>query len=192
MHNVMSCQFAQESISNYLDNRLAGQERDSVEQHLAVCGECAAFHGRTNELRENLRSLPKARTPRRLTIDLRVLASKELLRRRQMASPSAMAQFWAGRMRLLIDNLMRPLALPFAGGLASALFIFGTLMPSLGALHTSANDRPTALFTEPTVENVPDFGSPSKSSDEQRVPKVSAWTQSAPRASGSRGSSATV
>src|SRR6058998_1887001 len=90
---VMSCQFVQESISNYLDDRLADRERDSVALHLVGCGECAALYGGITELRENLRSLPQARAPKRLTIDLRVLASRELQRRRQTASPSAMAQF---------------------------------------------------------------------------------------------------
>jgi anti-sigma factor RsiW len=169
MVNTMSCQFVQESISGYLDNRLAQQERDSVALHLAVCGECAAFHGRLKALRETLRSLPPARVPKWLAIDLQVLASRELLRRRQTGSPSAMTQFWASRMKLLVDNLMRPMALPLAGGLASALFIFGTLMPTLGALHTPDHDRPTALLTEASVDNVADFGARSKSVDDTLI-----------------------
>ena len=72
-------------------------------------------------------------------------------------------------MKLWVDNLMRPLALPFAGGLASALFIFGTLVPNLGALRTSTNDRPTALLTEAAVDNVADFGSRSKTNDDTLI-----------------------
>jgi len=146
----MSCQFVQESISGYLDRQLAQQERDLVGRHVSVCDECAGRLARITHLRENLRSMPQARAPRTLAFDLQVLASKEYLRRQQTGSISALAHFWSGRMRLWVDNLMRPLALPFAGGLASALFIFGTLVPNLGALHNSANDRPTALLTEAT------------------------------------------
>src|SRR6478672_4298046 len=112
----MSCQFVQESISGYLDHQLAAQERDRVALHLSVCGECAAFHSRIAHLRENLRAMPQALAPGKLAIDLQVLASKEYLRRKQTGSLPALAHFWGGRMKLWVDNLMRPLALPFAGG----------------------------------------------------------------------------
>ena len=62
---------------------------------------------------------------------------------------------------------MRPLALPLAGGLASALFSFTMLMPNLGFLRTAVNDKPTALFTEASVENVADFG--SRNSDDTLI-----------------------
>lgn len=157
----MSCQLVQESISRYLDNRLTEPERRSVALHLAVCRECEALHGRTAQVRESLRSLPAAAAPKRLVTDLRVLASKEIVRRRHMGSLSARLRFWAESARLVVDNLMRPLALPFAGGLVSALFSFAMLMPNLGFLRSAANDRPTALYTEASLENVADFGSKS-------------------------------
>jgi len=162
---AMSCQFVKESISSYLDNRLAGPERQSVAAHLAICGECAALYGKTGRVRENLRALPAVLAPARLGIDLRIIASRELLRQRQ----SAWSEFWNGRVRLVIDNLMRPFALPCAGGFASALFIFGTLMPNLGFLRSSVNDRPTALYTEASVDSVADFGARSKSSDDTLI-----------------------
>jgi hypothetical protein len=155
----MNCQFVQESISRYLDNRLAQPERGSVASHLAACEQCAALHGRTAQLRQNLLSLPVAVAPERLVTNLQVLASKEVVRRRHMGSLSALMQFWAERARLVIDNLMRPLAAPVAGGLTSALVIFGTLVPYLGLLRNPANDKPTALYTEASVESVADFGS---------------------------------
>jgi hypothetical protein len=155
----MSCQFVQEFISGYLDNRLAEAERRQVASHLESCQECAALHGRTSQVRESLRSLPVALAPKKLVIDLQVLASKELVRSRHMGSLSGLRHFWAERARLVIDNLMRPLAVPFAGGLTSALFLFGMLVPYLGLLRDPANDKPTALYTEASVESVADFGS---------------------------------
>ena len=110
-------------------------------------------------VRESLRSLPIVLAPEHLAADLQILASKEVLRSRRMSSVSAWLQFWMGRAQLVIDNLMRPMALPFAGGLTSALFIFGTLVPYLGLLRNPANDKPTALYTEASVENVADLGS---------------------------------
>ncbi len=72
---------------------------------------------------------------------------------------------WYGA--LVIDNLMRPLAVPFAGGLTSALFLFGMLVPYLGLLRNPANDKPTALYTEASVESVADFG--SRNSDDTLI-----------------------
>src|SRR5258706_1447391 len=163
----MSCHFVQEFISGYLDNRLAEPERRRVASHLTSCGECAALHGRMAQVRDTLRALPIAVAPKKLVTDLQVLASKELVRRRHLGSVSALAQFWAERAHLVIDNLMRPLAVPFAGGLTSALFLFGMLVPYLGLLRNPANDKPTALYTEASVESVADFG--SRNSDDTLI-----------------------
>jgi hypothetical protein len=157
----MSCQFVQESRSSYLDDRLPEPERMAVAQHVAACHQCAAVHRRTTQVRKNLRSMSLALAPARLETDLRVMASKEVVRRRHMGSLSAWMRYWAENARLVIDNLMRPLALPFAGGFATALLCFAMLVPSLGFLRSPANDRPTALYTEPSVDNVADFASKS-------------------------------
>ena len=71
--------------------------------------------------------------------------------------------------RLMIDNLMRPLALPFAGGLTSALFMFVMMISTLGFLHSSVNDKPTALSTEASIDSVADFGARSKSNDDTLI-----------------------
>jgi len=166
----MSCQFTQESISRYMDNRLGQPERGNVILHLAACGECATRYEQMVGLRQNLRSLPIAQAPARLATDLHVLASRELVRRRRRSSASALMQSWRDRARLLIDNLMRPLALPFVGGgLTSALFMFGILMPNIGFIHNPANDTPSGIYTEASVIKVAAFASPGKSSDDTVV-----------------------
>lgn len=160
----MSCQFVKESISSYLDNLATEPERNSIAHHLAVCGDCAALHGQAAQLRRNLRSLAPVRPPKRLTLDLRILASREAMRHRR-----TLVGFWMERARLVIDNLMKPLALPFAGGLTSAVFMFALMISSLGFLRDAGNDTPTALSTEASVDNVADFGARSKSSDDTVV-----------------------
>src|SRR5262249_24913082 len=79
---------------------------------------------------------------------------------------SARMEYWSERGRLMMDNLMRPLALPAAGGFASALFCFVTLIPSLGFLRNTANDIPSALYTEPSVNSVAHFTPRSKINDD--------------------------
>src|SRR5579872_6391062 len=161
---LMSCQITQERMSRYLDNRLAEPERRGVDRHLAACGECATRRDQMAGLRANLRSLPIARAPEKLATDLQLLASRELVRVRRKSSRSAGMQFWRDRAGLLIDNLMKPLALPFVGGgLTSALFIFGMLMPHLGYLRSAANDTPSTLYTEASVLKMAAFAADSKS-----------------------------
>src|SRR5260370_17057910 len=153
---LMSCQIIQERMSRYLDDRLAAPERRSVDLHLAACGECATRRDQMAGLRVNLRSLPIIRAPERLATDLHLLASQELMRFRRKSSRSVAMQFWRDRASLLIDNLMKPLALPFVGGgLTSAVFIFGMLMPHLGLLRSAANDNPVTLYTEPIFLKIP-------------------------------------
>jgi len=160
----MSCQNVQESISSYLDNRLTEPERTSVARHLAGCDACAALHVQTAKLRHNLQSLAPVTAPTKLTVDLRIIASREVQRTRQSVWES-----WMESARLVIDNLMRPVALPFAGGLTSASFMFVMMISTLGFLHNPVNDKPTALATEASIDNVADFGARSKSNDDTLI-----------------------
>ncbi len=83
-----------------------------------------------------------------------------------------MLEYWGSRFRLVVDNLMRPLAVPFTGGLASAIFLFGLLVPSLGFLRNDVNDVPTALSSEAGVEMVADIGPKCKNAGDETVVEV--------------------
>jgi hypothetical protein len=113
-----------------------------------------------DHLDATLRTMPVRVPPSELTIRLRVLASREAQRRRARYSWSAVWRTARENLRLFINNLMRPLAIPTAGGFVSALIMFailtfGILAPGLAnpPLVARANDIPTVLYTEPTVKN---------------------------------------
>jgi len=111
---------------------------------------------RENELLLNsLRSLPARIPPNQLTTRLRVMASRERARRlRHAAGPFDYLRIWA-------DNLMRPLALPFAGGLVSAIVLFSMLVPGLPSISRTAfadSDVPTILYTEASLKSPLPFG----------------------------------
>jgi hypothetical protein len=58
-----------------------------------------------------------------------------------------------------MDNLMRPVALPLAGGLLSALLLFSVLVPNISfSRRQIVRDVPISLFTEATVKSQPPFG----------------------------------
>jgi hypothetical protein len=117
-------------------------------------GECARETERYQRIREALRSLPQRTPPPDLTLRLRMAASKVRVENTSGAGP------WRrviDRFQLGLTNLMRPLALPLAGGLCSAIFLFSALVPTFTATYAanripSLGDVPTALNTEPMVK----------------------------------------
>ena len=155
----MTCNKVQFSLSAHLDSRLSAEERREVSEHLSACPECQL---RTRELalvRNAVGSLPPAVPPAELTGALRVMASRE--RARLIARRHPLQQF-AGRFHLWVDNLMRPLAIPLAGGLISAMLLFSMLMPSLASVRNFGNDVQVGLFTEPAVKAQNPFALPDE------------------------------
>jgi anti-sigma factor RsiW len=131
----MSCEKVQRQISLLLDRQLAAGEREGVLAHLEQCRECGAYAESLGKLRVELRGLKRAPIPDDLRMRLRVMASHERERRVARVSMAARMAYWASRTRLCFDNLMRPLALPFAGGSLMALVTFSLLVPSLSFPH---------------------------------------------------------
>jgi len=113
---------------------------DGISEHLAQCRECSDYAQELSVVRGELRNLPMRLPPARLVTQLQVLASREHLRRISRGTLRAMVHFWAAELRFFFDNLMRPFALPFAGGLLSALFLFTMLAPGLPTRRHISND----------------------------------------------------
>lgn len=153
----MSCQTVRKSLSDFLDQRLAEEERSRLSQHLSTCRQCAARWSELTQVRNLLQSAPVRRVPAHLTSRLQVLASHERFRRLATSSIRACTRYCLGRLSLIVDNLMRPFAVPFAGGLVSALFLFTMLVPNLSFTRNLRNDVPIALYTEATVDETSPF-----------------------------------
>ncbi len=154
----MSCPSVRRNLSAYVDRSLPAVDRSGVGEHLAQCPECACEARELAEVRSLLRRVPVIPTPRWLSTNLLVLASRERVRQQRYSSWRALARDLTARAQLAVDNLMRPVALPVAGGLVAALFLFSMLVPSLQSLSGPLSERPTGLYTEPTVATVSPFG----------------------------------
>lgn len=104
-------------------------------------------------LRAALRGMRKPVPPPALTTSLRILASRERQRAAERRSMAAFCQAWADRARLAMHNLMRPLALPFAGGVFSAVALFSLwVAPAYPVLAHGGVDVPTGLSTSAAVK----------------------------------------
>jgi hypothetical protein len=156
----MNCEKVRKTLSAFLDRNLGRGVFDSISRHLAHCRDCSTYAQELTELRSALRVLPARTPPSRLITELQVLASRERVRQLSRGTLTALVHFWIGEMRWLFENLMRPIAIPFAGGLVSAVFLFAMLVPTLQLHHISgALDVPSGLFTqsEAAVDISPPF-----------------------------------
>ncbi len=94
-----------------------------------------------------LRSLPRLRPPAGLNSKLRVLASQHMAAKRSLTRMD--------RFRLSFDNMMRPLALPFAGGIFSAVILFSMwVVPSYPVRAAGTFDIPISLTTGVAVKRM--------------------------------------
>jgi hypothetical protein len=130
-----------------------------VLEHLAGCPACSDQFRELARVRGAVGRLPAATPPARLSSVLRVVASQE--RSRLLARKHPFRSL-GGQFHLWVENLMRPLAIPLAGGLISALVLFGMLMPTFAFQRNVSNDVQVALFTQPAVKDQNSFALPDE------------------------------
>jgi len=147
----MSCENEQQLISSLLDRRVTGEEWENAVAHVASCLTCTVAYESMQSLRTDVRGLDRAPVPEDLQASLRVLASHERVRRLSRVSMAARTQRWMDGVHLWFENLMRPMALPFAGGVLSALLLFAMWVPSMAGPRNLHGDVPVPIFTDPSL-----------------------------------------
>jgi hypothetical protein len=102
-----------------------------------------------------MRTPPARPVDRALSAKLSVLASREAARRRRQVDFRARIHDTVEHFALFLNNLMRPLALPAAGGLASAVLLFLAVMPNFQGIMSGeqVNDVPTVLSTQALLKS---------------------------------------
>ena len=135
----MSCWNVERRLSAYLENAVSETERQQLRAHVLNCFGCTAKVQSQRQMRVSLRSLPRLVPPADLATRLRIHASKEC---RIDRTPGSRLRRWQVNAKLTLDNLMKPLALPAAGGLCSALLLFGTLVPAFTFNRAMVEDVP--------------------------------------------------
>jgi hypothetical protein len=150
-------------LSAFLDGRVVESERRILEGHLGACPRCGQRRAELTALRSALRASRVRRVNPALALSLRVLASKEAARRRRLVEFGTQLRYWAAQLRFSMDTLMKPVALPAAGGLAAAVVLFCAVMTNFRGIVSAPQpgDVPTVLATEPwlksaLLDNAPD------------------------------------
>lgn len=148
----MNCRKVRTKLLAEFDQLTPDSERQAVAAHLRVCRSCSEEGAERERIRAAMRALPRMAPPAELAVQLRTLAARERQRRRE-----SWIKGFATSARLAFDGLMRPLAVPLAGGICSALLLFALLVPSF-AWVPSEKDVPTGLSTEATVKSMAPIG----------------------------------
>lgn len=138
---------AKSKIPSYLDSAVSDRERQELRSHLRACRSCADTWERTLQVRDAVRSLPRQEVPKDLVIRLRVMASQERHLR------IGLGRTWWEGFTFRLNGLLRPLAVPLAGGICAAVVLFAALVPTLSH-PVSTNDVPCVVFTQPMLEYV--------------------------------------
>jgi hypothetical protein len=144
--------------------------------HLELCGRCHDEYQALEKQRLALRSLEAPAVSPVLTERLRVLASHERLRQMARASISARLRHLSDNLGLFMDNMMRPIALPFGGGLLSAILLFSILAP--GLRFTRSMDSDPSVISLVTLPEGKLVGASGEVYRLEMVSSIPSWTDS--------------
>lgn len=151
----MDCLQVQWMLSAFLDGRIVESEKRLLEEHLESCVVCGTRYTEMVAAQTALRAAPVRKVNRPLALALRSLASREAVRRRRQVDFRARVHDLSGRLTFWASGLMKPLALPAAGGIATAVLLFIAVMTSFQGIISAPQpgDIPTVLATEPLLKS---------------------------------------
>lgn len=140
----MACLGYQGKLSSYLDDVLPEHQMRAVREHLEFCQDCRKEFDRYRRLQQLLGRLEPVPVPEEAALALRIRLSQE-----------AQRSWWAS-LGVKFDNLLKPLMLPAATGIVTAVFCFAVLMSYLpiGMPTHIASDVPLKFVTPPRLVNV--------------------------------------
>ncbi|HUH62919.1 MAG TPA: anti-sigma factor [Terracidiphilus sp.] len=140
------CEPIRDRFSDYLDGRLTGHEMQHVAAHLENCGDCAAEWTLLRRVQTSLASLGPVKEPADLPLRIRVALSHERAQARQ-------SRFHA--FNLAWKNTIGPFLLQAGAGLASAMFLLGTVTVLVTVFaqpqRVNAMDEPLGNATAPRL-----------------------------------------
>lgn len=155
----LTCKSVRASLWDYEAGALRTPVAGSVATHLVECRECGAHRAEVKGMRIGLRQLPVMQPPPVLQTRLQVLASRERSRRLARIDFNAWLKDKSARLRLSFNNLLKPFAVPAAGGLLASFICFGILVDTLHVRPEWDVDMPIGVYTEVAIDEVSPFSS---------------------------------
>ncbi len=160
----MNCAEVRRLVPGYLDDALP--ERPEIHAHMARhlerCRACREELQRYVQLSKMMSGLRYAPAPDRLGVSIRVAVALA----RETQGFRARIRRYKSRLRLVVENILEPLAVPATGGVLAALVVFAIMYQILGAgvpLAAATADLPTSLFQPARLEILAGFQMPGLS-----------------------------
>src|SRR5579872_2664947 len=124
----MNCKSVRESLWDFMAENLQKEEREKVSRHVEDCRDCNLHLAEVRSLRLGFKGLPrKDISPLRSTV------------------------------KLAFDNLLRPIAVPAAGGILASMFCFVVIVDTLHVHADWDNDIPIGLYTNVILDEATPF-----------------------------------
>jgi len=142
----------------YREEEMPLRDRQIVAAHLPACEDCDLFTRDLRYMETSLRHTPRLAVPESLTSRIMVSASYDRERRQGAGEFSSPWQRWLTRARLSMQDMMKPLAVPAAGGLLSSILFFTMLVNTFALQMPAQDDIPLGVFTQATADTVSPFG----------------------------------
>ena len=152
----MTCGRIRRKLAGYVDGALPSRNHAPLREHLERCADCRRELERYSKLSVLMGRAERVAPPADLAVRIRVAAA---LARETQTWPGLLKQ-WGGRAQLILQNILRPLALPATGGVLAAMFVFAVMhqIVAWGApLGVVPNDVPTNLLQRARVESLAPF-----------------------------------
>jgi hypothetical protein len=156
----MSCGKYEGALAGYFDATAEHGDgaiaRGELSAHLDACTDCREELERYRNLQQLMARAPRAEAPKNLATEIRVALAKA----REQAAGPGFAQRMRDRADLVIDNVLRPLALPAMGGLVTALLVFALVLPvysRVGPLNSAPDAVLPGLFEPARLEVLAGF-----------------------------------
>jgi hypothetical protein len=153
----LNCKSVRQALWSFTAHPRQDADRPGIASHLRVCRECELYYGELRSLRAGLQQLPVRPVPPLLTTRLQVLASRErarLIARRDFRT-------WLvdrmSRIRLSFDNLLKPFAVPAAGGILASVLCFGIIVDTLHYRPDWQEDLPIGFSSEIAIDELSPF-----------------------------------
>lgn len=134
-----------------------GDESSGIADHLSGCRECARYRRELSSLRSGMHSLPVRTVSPLLNTRLRVIASREHSRMLLRINLMTWARDRWNGFRVGCNNLLKPFAVPAAGGLLASVLCFGSLVHTLHFVMPAGDDVPVGISQDITVAEYSPF-----------------------------------
>src|SRR5271157_4309903 len=116
----MNCNKIAGQLPGYLDGALGSRTRARVREHMENCAGCREQLERYRKLTNLLSRTAASAPPEDLPLRIRVAVAQA----REGHGFAGWLAAWRSRAWLVLENVLKPLALPATGGFVSAMLVF--------------------------------------------------------------------